>query len=209
MSFVVTFKLLKLELVLLATTRISVTRATQGSDLAQGVTLTIQTRVVTRPFFKKIMETVTSKLWDTSWYNKNDLCFAKNLISLISNIQFYQFRAQPPGQGLMSVYNFGFTLDQSLAIISINSIQVNFRYRVKHFFHVKRHIKQHLNILITEVSNSLTLSQKLSLPNNVFQYYPEISEGVSFEEEVDGSKSLMCIGTAMLSGLNEIETILQ
>ena len=53
MSFVVTFKLLKLELVLLATTRISVTRATQGSDLAQGVTLTIQTRVVTRPFFKK------------------------------------------------------------------------------------------------------------------------------------------------------------
>ena len=114
-----------------------------------------------------------------------------------------------PGQGLMSVYNFGFTLDQSLAIISINSIQVNFRYRVKHFFHVKRHIKQHLNILITEVSNSLTLSQKLLLPNNVFQYYPEISESVSFEDVVDESKSLMCIGTAMLSGLNEIETILQ
>ena len=97
MSFVVTFKLLKLELVLLATTRISVTRATQGSDLAQGVTLTIQTRVVTRPFFKKIMETVTSKPWDTSWYNKNDLYFAKNLISLISNIQFYQFQVQPSG----------------------------------------------------------------------------------------------------------------
>ena len=97
MSFVVTFKLLKLELVLLATTRIGVTRATQGSDLAQGVTLPIQTRVVTRPFFKKIMETVTSKLWDTSWYNKNDLCFAKNLISLISNIQFYQFQVQPSG----------------------------------------------------------------------------------------------------------------
>ena len=53
MSFVVTFKLLKPELVLLATTRISVTRATQGSDLAQGVTLTIQTRVVMRTFFKK------------------------------------------------------------------------------------------------------------------------------------------------------------
>ena len=51
-------------------------------------------------------------------------------------------------------------------------------------------MKQHLNILITEVSNSLTLSQKLLLPNNVFQYYPEISEGVTFEEEVDGSKSL-------------------
>ena len=128
-----------------------------------------------------------------------------------SNLQYtvLPVSSATPGQGLMSVYNFGFTLDQSLAIISINSIQVNFRYRVKHFFHVKRHIKQHLNILITEISNSLTLSQKLLLPNNVFQYYPEISEGVSFEEEVDGSKSLMCIGTAMLSGLNEIETILQ
>ena len=128
-----------------------------------------------------------------------------------SNLQYtvLPVSSATPGQGLMSVYNFGFTLDQSLAIISINSIQVNFRYRVKHFFHVKRHIKQHLNILITEVSNSLTLSQKLLLPNNVFQYYPEISESVSFEDVVDGSKSLMCIGTAMLSGLNEIETILQ
>ena len=97
MSFVVTFKLLKPELVLLATTRISVTRATQGSDLAQGVTLTTQTRVVTRPFFKKIMETVTSKPWDTSWYNKYDQCFAKNLISLIANIQLSLFQAQPLG----------------------------------------------------------------------------------------------------------------
>ena len=47
--------------------------------------------------FKKKMETVTSKPWDTSWYNKNDLYFAKNLISLISNIQFYQFQVQPSG----------------------------------------------------------------------------------------------------------------
>ena len=97
MSFVVTFKLLKPELVLLATTRISVTRATQGSDLAQGVTLTIPARVVTRSLFQKIMETVTSKPWDTSCYNKYYYCFAKNLRSLIVNIQFSLFQAQPFG----------------------------------------------------------------------------------------------------------------
>ena len=48
MLFVVGVKILKPELVLLATTRMSVPRATQGSDLAQGVTLTIRTLVVTR-----------------------------------------------------------------------------------------------------------------------------------------------------------------
>ena len=96
-SFVVTFKVLKPELVLLTTTRMSVTRATQGSDLAQGVTLTIPARVVTRLLFQKIMETVTSKPWDTSWYNKYYYCFAKNLISLIVNIQFSLFQAQPLG----------------------------------------------------------------------------------------------------------------
>ena len=72
MSFVVTFKLLNPELVLLATTRMSVTRATQGSDLAQEVTMTIQTRVVTRPRLIQIMGTNTSKSWDTSWSNKYD-----------------------------------------------------------------------------------------------------------------------------------------
>ena len=72
MSFIITFKLLKPELVLLATTRISVTHATQGSDLAQEGTLTIQARVVTRPNILQIIETNTSKLWDTSWYNKYD-----------------------------------------------------------------------------------------------------------------------------------------
>ena len=72
MSFVVTFKLLNAELVLLATTRMSVTRATQGSDLAQEVTMTIQTRVVTRPRLIQIMETNTSKSWDTSWSSKYD-----------------------------------------------------------------------------------------------------------------------------------------
>ena len=71
MSFVVGVDILKPELVLLAT-RISVTRATQGSDLAQQGDLTIQTRAVTRPMFLQIMETNTSKPWDTSWYNKYD-----------------------------------------------------------------------------------------------------------------------------------------
>ena len=76
MSFVETVDLLKPELVLLATTRMGVTRATQGSDLAQEGTLTIQARVVTRPYILKIMETNTSKPWDTSWYNKYDSVFA-------------------------------------------------------------------------------------------------------------------------------------
>ena len=76
MSFVVGVDILKPELVLLAT-RISVTRATQGSDLAQQGDLTIQTRAVTRPMFLQIMETNTSKPWDTSWYNKYDSVFAK------------------------------------------------------------------------------------------------------------------------------------
>ena len=67
MSFVVGVKILKPELVLLATTRMSVTRATQGSDLAQQGDLAIQTRAVTRPMFLQIMETKTSKPWDTSW----------------------------------------------------------------------------------------------------------------------------------------------
>ena len=65
-------KILKPELVLLATTRMTVSRATQGSDLAQEVALTIQTRVVTRPWLIQIMETNTSKSWDTSWSNKYD-----------------------------------------------------------------------------------------------------------------------------------------
>ena len=77
MSFVVGVDLLKPELVLLATTRMGVTRATQGSDLAQEGTLTIQARVVTRPNMTQIMETNTSKPWDTSWYNKYDSVFAK------------------------------------------------------------------------------------------------------------------------------------
>ena len=72
MSFVVGVDILKPELVLLATTRMSVTRATQGSDLAQQGDLTIQTRAVTRPINLQIMETNTSKPWDISWYNKYD-----------------------------------------------------------------------------------------------------------------------------------------
>ena len=77
MSFVVGVDILKPELVLLTTTRMSATRATQGSDLAQEGTLTIQTRVETRPNIIQIMETNTSKPWDTSWYNKYDSVFAK------------------------------------------------------------------------------------------------------------------------------------
>ena len=77
MSFVVGVDILKPELVLLTTTRMSATRATQGSDLAQEGTLTIQTRVVTRPNIIQIMETNTSKPWDISWYNKYDSVFAK------------------------------------------------------------------------------------------------------------------------------------
>ena len=145
-------------------------------------------------------------------------------MSLIVNIQFFLFQVQPLRQGLMSVYNFGFTLDQSIAILSINSSQVNFIFPVKHFFHVKRHIKQHSNILITEVSNSLTLSKKLLLANNVsniilkFQVFP-------LRKRWTGQNLFHCVsivicntiifkgsnwkGTAVLSGLNEIETTLQ
>ena len=77
MSFVVRIKILKPELVLLATTRMLVPSATQGSDLAQEGALTIQTRVVMRPVFLQIMGTNTSKPWDTSWYNKYNSVFAK------------------------------------------------------------------------------------------------------------------------------------
>ena len=70
MPFILGKDILKAELVLLATTRMTLSRATQGLDLAQEVTMTIQTRVVTRPWFIQIMETNTSKPWDTSWSNK-------------------------------------------------------------------------------------------------------------------------------------------
>ena len=77
MSFVLRKVILKPELVLLATAGKIVARATQGSDLAQEGALTTQTRAVTRPFFLQIMETNTSKPWDTSWYNKYDSVSAK------------------------------------------------------------------------------------------------------------------------------------
>ena len=44
--------------------------------LAQQGDLAIQTRAVTRPMFLQIMETNTSKPWDTSWYNKFNSVFA-------------------------------------------------------------------------------------------------------------------------------------
>ena len=77
MSFVLGKEILKPELVLLATAGKRVTRVTQESDLAREGALTIQTRAVTRPVFLQIMDTNTSKPWDTSWYNKYDLVFAK------------------------------------------------------------------------------------------------------------------------------------
>ena len=45
--------------------------------LAREGALTIQTRAVTRPVFLLIMDTNTSKPWDTSWYNKYGSVFAK------------------------------------------------------------------------------------------------------------------------------------
>ena len=77
MSFVLRKNILKPELVLLATAGKSVTRVTQESDLAREGALTIQTRAVTRPVFLQIMDTNTSKPWDTSWYNKYGSVFAK------------------------------------------------------------------------------------------------------------------------------------
>ena len=101
MSFVVGVKILKPELVLLATTRMSVTRATQGSDLAQQGNLAIQTRAVTRPINLQIMDTNASKPWDTSWYNKYDSVFAKKkiIISLIVIVQIFPVSSATPRIG--------------------------------------------------------------------------------------------------------------
>lgn len=62
--------------------------------------------------------------WDTSWYNKHDSAFAKK--SDKSNRQYTVFPVSSATSriGLMSVYNFGFTLDQSLAMLSINSSSI-------------------------------------------------------------------------------------
>ena len=91
MSFVVVKDILKPELVLLATAGKIVTRVTQESDLAREGALTIQTRAVTRPVFLLIMDTNTSKPWDTSWYNKYGSVFAKKTLitSLIVIIQIF------------------------------------------------------------------------------------------------------------------------
>ena len=98
MSFVVRVDILKPELVLLATTRKRVPRATRGSDLAQEGTLIIQARVVTRPIIIQIMETNTSKPWDTSWYNKYDLVFAKKnlIIGLVVIIKIFPVSSATP-----------------------------------------------------------------------------------------------------------------
>ena len=112
MSFVVGVDILKPELVLLAT-RISVTRATQGSDLAQQGDLTIQTRAVTRLMFLQIMETNTSKPWDTSWYNKYDSVFAKKKTYNTSNSHctyFSYFKRNPSDRDLCPCMTLVFTL---------------------------------------------------------------------------------------------------
>ena len=77
MSFVAGVDILRPELVLLARARMSVARATQRSNLAQEGALTIQTRPVRRLLFLQIIDTNTSRPWDTSWYNRYDSVFAK------------------------------------------------------------------------------------------------------------------------------------
>ena len=132
MSFVVGVDILKPELVLLATTRMSVTRATQGSDLAQQGDLAIQTRAVTRPMFLQIMETNTSKPWDTSWYNKFNSVFAKKkqlIICLIVIVHI--FKRNPSDRDLCPCITLVFTLDQPLAILSTKPTKENLRYQVE------------------------------------------------------------------------------
>ena len=75
---------------------------------------------------KQIMERNRSKPWDTSWYNKYDSIFAKKkkVKTQKNNTCNFQYIVFPVlsttlGWGLISVYNFGFTLDQYLAILSI------------------------------------------------------------------------------------------
>ena len=127
---------LKPELALLATAGMSVTRATQGSDLAQEGALTIQTRAVTWPVFLQIMDTKTSRPWDTSWYNKYDSVFAKKklIISLMFITQIFLVSCATPRIGTYAPHNCRFTLDQSRAILSTKSMKINLRYQVEHSF---------------------------------------------------------------------------
>ena len=133
MSFVVGVDILKPELVLLATMRMSVTRATQGSDLAQQGDLAIQTRAVTRPMFLQIMETNTSKPWDTSWYNKYDsVCAKKTYNTSNSHCTYFScFKCNPSDRDLCPCITLVFTLDQPLAILSTKPTKENLRYQVE------------------------------------------------------------------------------
>ena len=101
MSFVAGVDILRPELVLLARARMSVARATQRSNLAQEGALTIQTRPVRRLLFLQIIDTNTSRPWDTSWYNRYDSVFAKKklLISLIVIIQIFPVSSATPRRG--------------------------------------------------------------------------------------------------------------
>ena len=134
MSFVVGVDFLKPELVLLVTTRTSVPRATQGSDLAQQGGLAIQTRAVTRPMFLQIMETNTSKPSDTSWYNKYDSVFAKKTYNMSNShcTYFSCFKRNPSDRDLVCpCITLVFTLDQPLAILSTKPTKENLRYQVE------------------------------------------------------------------------------
>ena len=93
--------ILRPELVLLARARMSVARATQRSNLAQEGALTIQTRPVRKLLFLQIIDTNTSRPWDTSWYNRYDSVFAKKklLISLIVIIQIFPVSSATPRIG--------------------------------------------------------------------------------------------------------------
>ena len=96
--------------------------------------LAIQTRAVTRPMFLQIMETNTSKPWDTSWYNKCDPVFAKKKTYNMSNSHctyFSCFKRNPSDRDLCPCITLVFTLDQPLAILSTKPTKENLRYQVE------------------------------------------------------------------------------
>ena len=96
-------------------------------------TLTLQTRVVTRPLFLQIMETNTSKPWDTSWYNKYDPVFAKKKTYMSNShcTYFSCFKRNPSDRDLCPCITLIFTLDQPLAILSTKHTKENLRYQVE------------------------------------------------------------------------------
>ena len=80
MPLVVKVIVLKSELVLLAMTRTTVTRATLWLDLVREVIQKAHNLVETRHAKEvQIMDTRVSKLWGTYWCNKTTLCCVKSV----------------------------------------------------------------------------------------------------------------------------------